>query len=302
MKLKYVYVVVVMVFVIAVETVLYGAATVQESRVQQSARDFVAGVVAGAAEGVTGRPLDFVKNRLQQGGTWRKVLVAAAREPQRAYSGFALNAAGNGAATAALAVAKQWMVSAVVPAGQQPTFKEKMACAGAAGAASAVLVGPMGAMTVYKQNRGGTYGDAIRNASKTAGFKAVAAREGLWGAGLFAAYPAAKKWLLDHNQHEVVATLGASLTAGPAVALASHPFDTVQAIVVGARHPKVNLDQPLPYAHVRNECDAFRYLAQNGGLCRGVWARCGRVACALPVMMGAFEKTSVALKKLSTGQ
>ena len=187
------------------------------------------GALAGTGEIVVNQPLIYFKNTLQRGGTieWFN--------PKVWYRGFGMNVAAMGPTTA-FQTATNAALESVMPGKKASTMLSR---AFLAGVASALLCAPIELVILDQQKNNRNMLETMRGLIKEAGWRvltrgwlATALREGPWSVAYLVGFPIAQEAIKNQIDNPLAANIGAYVGAGAltgsAVALVTHPVDTIK--------------------------------------------------------------------------
>jgi len=257
------------------------------------AKSAVIGGVAGSAEIVVNQPLIYFKNTLQrktlQEGTPLRGEPIEWLRPRVWYRGFGMNVAAMGPTTA-FQTATDAGLQSVMPGTGTPTMVSR---AFLAGVASATLCAPIDLVILDQQKNNGSVPETFRRLVGEAGWRvlvrgwsATALREGPWSAAYLVGYPIAQKVIKNQIDNPVAANVGAYVGAGAltgsAVAVITHPIDTI----------KTCMQADYQGTTIKTMRDAVRTLYATRGLkafFSGVVPRAVNCGLAVP-LIGSLNK------------
>lgn len=238
----------------------------------------VIGAIAGTVEIIVNQPLIYFKNTLQRGGTieWFN--------PRVWYRGFGMNIAAMGPTTA-FQTATNAALESVMPGKKASTMLSR---AFLAGVASALLCAPIELVILDQQKNNRNMLETMRGLIKEAGWRvftrgwsATALREGPWSVAYLVGFPMAQEAIKNQIDNPIIANVGAYIGAGAltgsAVALITHPVDTI----------KTCMQADYQGVAIKNMRDAVHNIyAEKGirGFVSGVAPRTINCGLAVPLM------------------
>lgn len=265
------------------------------------------GSVAGATEVIAeGQLLTSAKNILQRiegksiGEKFDRFIAVIKEDPKILYRGFGVNMACMIPTTAAQ-IATDKKLEDLLPGKDLTTSIER---AYIAGSLSACFISPTEMMALHQQlgkkNAYQTFKQLNadkRTIEKMAtmyrGLGPKMHRDGPFGAALLAGYPWMKKKYQQYTSDDLVTTIGAGMTVGGGVAVATHPFDRVSTFM--------QMDYKKQQA--KTMWDAFKTIYKQkgfGGFYAGVLPRALRAAFAVPIIYTTQEKLRDKIHKKTT--
>lgn len=273
------------------------------SKSAEFAKNLVIGSVTGIAEIVVDQPLIYFKNSFQQGKYilekslqrdkhfQDKLKLIQDRHEQNKliqdklisfnprvwYRGFGVNIACTAPYMAVSIAAKEAL------SGRFP--KADIATSTIAGGISTLVISPTELIMLHQQNMGRNVLSTIKQLVAESGVSVLArgitpkvAREGIFGAGFFTAYPWVEEQVRTHVADNKALAIGCgAVIAGGTTAFVSHPFDTLSTFM--QKDPKKQKAKTTWQA-ANTIYNDFGYK----GFFKGVTPRATRVCLAIPLM------------------
>jgi len=193
------------------------------------------GAISGVIEVCINQPTVAWKNALQQS---RPLIVT----PRELYRGLTINASSIAPVTAVQFGANQFLLSAICSDASNPSSFEQIACAAAAGVASAVVSTPAELVMIRQQRRQAGLLPTAKNSLLTTpfrGFTHGAMREAIFTVGYLGVAPVFGRYVGAILYPNSDSPPGWTRTCGSAIAgvlagTASHAFDTIKTSIQGA--------------------------------------------------------------------
>lgn len=288
--------------IIVCSVVFFFLASAMEEEKNESL-SFMENVAIGSAAGATevvlsGQPLTFVKNTLQQKQkpteslqkkSIRFVLKHLAQQaPSQYYRGIEVNAVCM-VPTTAIQIGLSEKLKDVIPGQEVSTSLVRN---GTAGAFAALVCTPSELVIVNQQNWNANARETMRRLYKTNGLKACfrgytakAFRDGNFCAGFLTAYPAIKRYVQEKTESSTLATILSTACVGPVTAATSHPFDTIS----------TRMQADASKENIQGFSSAAKMIYKEGGLkvfFSGFTPRTIRILAAIPLMSAVKEVLS----------
>lgn len=268
-------------FILCSLTLYNTTQTMDDTRPKQRTLNVIENALIGAISGtipmITNQPLIYFKNTHQRGNyiNWS--------HPKVWYRGLGVNISAIGPTTALQIVTNEALES-VIPGKDASTMLLR---AFIAGVASATLCAPLELVILEQQKKTGNVPQTIRRLTQEAGLKVVARgwsatalREGPWSVAYLAGFPIIQEMIKNQIDDPTAAMVGSYVGAGAitggAVAIVTHPIDTIKTCIQNDYQGTV----------IRNMRDAGRSIYKTKGLYGFFSGGVPRtVHCALTVAM-----------------
>lgn len=264
----------------------------EHERNQSTFREFLKGMAIGssigATEAVIDHPFTFVKNRLQQGDSWKKVLSSY----RNCLRGFLTNFGSTSLVTAC-----QVSMHKLLSQQQNGTKKADLslwniASSFSAGSLSAFIDNPIELIVLHQQNTNKSASTLFNSIKKQHGILGLLRgltptmiREGGFASGYLAFMPWLKQKLTAYTKDPILLTLGPGISAGVTASIVTHPFDCIKTKM------QANINNPV-YSSIRH---TIRDLYQKEGIkgfFKGLTPRCCKVASLITFLGFSTEKLS----------